>query len=117
MSALRAGRLMAAARALVVGLVLAGLGNLALAALYAQAHVWTLALWLATGAWICPVAAGYLHRAAARRRTDAVGAERRARRLALADEVALALDDCCETWWTSAGTQHEPACPNYARSN
>ncbi|MEU0522740.1 hypothetical protein [Streptomyces niveus] len=106
---------MAAARALAVGLVLTGFGNLALAALYAHAHVWPLALWLATGAWICPVAAGYLHRAAARRRADAVDAEQRARRLAIED--ALVMDDCCETWWTSAGGQHEPTCPNHARSN
>lgn len=26
--------------------------------------------------------------------------------------VALAAA-CCERWWTSAGADHEPACPNY----
>lgn len=117
MPALRAGRLMAAARALAVGLVLTGLGNLVLAVLYTQAHAWALAIWLATGAWICPVAARYLHQAAAHLRADAVAAERQARRLALEDEAALAMDDCCETWWTSTGEQHEPACPTQARSN
>lgn len=29
--------------------------------------------------------------------------------------VALAAA-CCETWWTSAGADHEPACPNQHRS-
>ena len=44
--------------------------------------------------------------------------ERRARQAATAidDAVAIALDEaCCETWWTSAGTDHEPACPTQTR--
>ncbi|EPD63157.1 hypothetical protein [Streptomyces sp. HGB0020] len=28
------------------------------------------------------------------------------------DAAAIALNDaCCERWWTSAGTDHEPTCP------
>lgn len=29
------------------------------------------------------------------------------------DTVAIALNDaCCERWWTSCGTHHEPTCPH-----
>ncbi|MFE6282453.1 hypothetical protein [Streptomyces sp. NPDC057877] len=55
-----------------------------------------------------------------------VAADRRARRAARTHDTltAAAIDDtvttalnsaCCEPWWTSAGTEHDPACPRQAR--
>lgn len=36
---------------------------------------------------------------------------------AIDDAVTIALDDaCCETWWTSTATDHDPSCPNQPRS-
>ncbi|MFE0132425.1 hypothetical protein ACFWY6_12760 [Streptomyces sp. NPDC059037] len=57
------------------------------------------------------------------RRTAAVRAERVARLRAHAEEDVAALARielaaaCCEPWWTSAGTDHDPACPNSQRSS
>lgn len=37
---------------------------------------------------------------------------------AIDDAVTLALDDaCCETWWTSTATDHDPTCPNHTRKH
>lgn len=46
---------------------------------------------------------------------DAVRAEPKSRpRSAIDETTAVALSAaCCETWWTSAGDDHEPTCPNY----
>lgn len=42
----------------------------------------------------------------ARIRTVVIGAT------AIDDAAAVALNDaCCEQWWTSAGAEHDPACP------
>lgn len=47
-------------------------------------------------------------------RREAVLAERHARPAAPAHD-ALA-EACCERWWTSLATDHDPQCPNQQRS-
>ncbi|MGW4030769.1 hypothetical protein ACWEFL_15860 [Streptomyces sp. NPDC004838] len=53
---------------------------------------------------------------AAERRAAAVRAERAARpagRISYTDLVTALLNSaCCEHWWTSRGTQHDPDCTN-----
>lgn len=37
---------------------------------------------------------------------------------AIDDTATTALNDaCCEPWWTSCGTDHDPTCPNQTRKH
>lgn len=49
------------------------------------------------------------------RRAAAVRAERAARPGPYTG-VAHDMDDCCETWWTSAGTRHDVACATHHKA-
>ncbi|MGW4388225.1 hypothetical protein [Streptomyces sp. NPDC004685] len=65
------------------------------------------------------VAALREHLAAEERRAVAVRAERLARLRALVEAEQLAhieMDACCETWWTSAGAEHDAACLTHRRA-
>ncbi|MDN3021556.1 hypothetical protein [Streptomyces sp. S.PB5] len=53
-----------------------------------------------------------------RRARQAARAQHIQRTRATEDTVALALNDaCCETWWTSCGTHHDPTCPDHTHKN
>lgn len=65
------------------------------------------------------VAAIREHLAAEERRAVAVRAERIARLRAYGEAEQLAhieMDRCCETWWTSAGAEHDAACTTHRRA-
>jgi hypothetical protein len=91
------------------------------AAVSARHGAWWYAAGLAVTALLLAVAVGREYVAADNRRAAAVRAERAARqrtvdalmpgmrRLADAFVLADALDTaCCERWWTSCGTDHDP---------
>lgn len=51
-----------------------------------------------------------------RRARHAARAQHTASAAAIDDAVTVALDEaCCETWWTSTATDHDPTCHNQTR--
>lgn len=70
-------------------------------------------VWLFAAASVLPVIAMFReYELADERRAVAVRAERLARLRIHAEEINTA---CCERWWTSLATDHDPTCPNQTR--
>jgi hypothetical protein len=84
-------------------------GHCAATSLDADAWWYGIGLFIASLLFLVAFARDLLaaNRACAVARAEAVRMERAARMRAWQDRQRAEMDDCCERWWTSAGTEHD----------